>query len=67
VNITLDCNVYPDFDLTLLTADYIDADNSIDDPLAVSPIRKKLTGADQTFIYNAPANSLSVLKLIRRI
>ena len=65
VNIALDCTVCSVYEVLLLAADDPDSGNSLDDPLAVSPVSKTLTGAAQQFAYQAPANSLSILRLTK--
>lgn len=62
VEVALDCNVESDYVAEVIAA-APDARNSLDDPNNVSVRTSALTGAAQSFVYRAPASSVSVLKL----
>ena len=62
IDVALDIDVKADYTLKLLTGDPL-AGNSIDDPENVKAVESAETGAARTFVYKAPANSLSVLIL----
>jgi alpha-L-arabinofuranosidase len=65
IELALDCPVKSDYELQLLTGDSPDAVNTLDAPLAVAPVTESLTGAAQSFTYEAPAYSFSILTLTK--
>ena len=65
VAISLDCDVESDYDLTLLTGRKEDY-NSFEETEKVHDITLRKQGAGREFIYEAPAYSVSVLKLQKR-
>ena len=62
VSVTLDCDVEPDYTVGLLTGKAED-ENSLDIPEAVHDVLLRAVGASRSFIYEAPALSVSVLTL----
>ena len=62
VEIELDCDVADEYELSVLTGDSPQAENTFDAPDAVSVHTCTATGASRNFTYTAPACSLSVLK-----
>jgi len=62
LEVNLDCDVASDYTAQVLAGDP-DAENSLNDPENVAIVEKALSGAGKTFTYNAPAYSLSVLRL----
>ena len=65
VAISLDCDVESDYELTLLTGRKEDY-NSFEETEKVHDITLRKQGAGREFIYEAPAYSVSVLKLQKR-
>ena len=65
VEISLDCDVQDTYELTVLTGDSPKAENTFENPRAVSPCTTQAAGASRTFPYSAPACSLSILKLTK--
>ena len=65
VGITLDCDVQPDYTVGLLTGNAAD-ENSLEDPDHVHDVRLQASGASRSFVYEAPALSVSVLTLTKR-
>ena len=63
VTITLDRDVLPDYTCTVLTGDSPKAENSFENPFAVSPVTTAASGASREFVYQAPPFSFSILKL----
>ena len=47
----------------ILSSNSQDDENSFNSPLKVSPRRIEISNAAQEFVYNAPANSLNIIKL----
>lgn len=64
VRITLDCAVEDRFMVTLLTGDR-NAQNSFEEPECVRDEVIWMQGASQSFVYHAPAWSVSVLRLVK--
>ena len=64
VEITLDCDVEPDYTVGLLTGNAED-ENSLECPGKVHDISFRATGASRCFVYEAPALSVSVLTLTK--
>ena len=64
VEITLDCEVEPDYTVGLLTGGATD-ENSIDKPENVHDVILQASGASGAFTYEAPALSVNVLKLTK--
>ncbi len=62
IDITLDCDVIPTAELELITGDP-HATNSFDEPTLISSVKTSIDNAAKCFTYEAPAYSLSVLKL----
>ena len=62
VEITLDCDVEPDYTAGLLTGNATD-ENSLEDPEHVHDVLLRLSGASRSFIYAAPALSVNILTL----
>ena len=65
VEIILDCPVQSGYEVQLLSSADPHAENTLDNPTAVVPVVKTLTGASRSFTYRAPENSLSILTLRR--
>ena len=65
VEITLDCDVEADYTAGLLTGKAED-ENSLDSPEHVHDTLLHLTGASRTFIYEAPALSVNILRLTKK-
>lgn len=63
VQISLDCPVQPEYVAQVLTSANPEDMNSMDIPELVSPVSKCLSGAAQSFTYQAPPHSLNVLVL----
>ena len=63
VTITLDRDVLPDYTCMVLTGDSPKAENSFENPFAVSPVTTAASGASREFVYQAPPFSFSILKL----
>ena len=66
VAIELDCPVEPDYSVQLLTHEDPEAENSLEQPRRVAPVQYEASGAAGQFSYEAPAYSLSVLRLKKR-
>ena len=64
VEITLDCDVEPEYTAGLLTGNATD-ENSLDDPEHVHDILLQATGASRCFTYEAPALSVNILTLTK--
>ena len=62
VEITLDCDVEPDYTVGLLTGGATD-ENSLDHPENVHDVQLRASGASRAFAYEAPALSVSILTL----
>ena len=62
VEITLDCDVEPDYTAGLLTGNATD-ENSLEDPEHVHDVLLRLSGASRSFTYAAPALSVNILTL----
>ena len=62
VSITLDCQVQGDYTVTLLSGEKGD-ENSFEEPEKVKNITVNMHGASSEFVYEAPAYSVSVLRL----
>jgi len=62
IEVALDCDVKSDYCVQLLTGDALDG-NSIEEPEKVKAVELCADGAARNFIYNAPAYSLSILRL----
>ena len=65
VRITLDCDVQPDYTVGLLAGNAED-ENSLDVPEAVHDVVLQVDGASRSFVYDAPAMSVSVLALTKK-
>ena len=65
VDITLDCEVEPDYTVGLLTGGAED-ENSLDEPEHVRDVLLRASGASRSFRYNAPALSVNVLTLKKK-
>ena len=65
VEITLDCEVEPDYTVGLLTGNATD-ENSIDRPENVHDVLLQVSGASRGFTYEAPALSVNILKLVKK-
>lgn len=66
VSITLDCDVESLYKVTLLTGEK-DAENSFEKPKNVRDRMLRLRGAGESFVYEAPAYSVSVLHLNKKM
>ena len=66
VELTLDCDVQPDYSVGLLTGNATD-ENSLDAPENVHDVLLQAHGASRSFVYDAPALSVSILTLIKVI
>ena len=64
VEITLDCEVKPEYTIGLLAGN-AEAENSIDDPDMVRDVELRASGASRAFVYEAPAMSVNVLTLAK--
>ena len=64
VEITLDCDVEPDYTAGLLTGNATD-ENSLEDPEHVHDVLLRLSGASRSFTYAAPALSVNILTLAK--
>ena len=64
VEITLDCDVKPDYTVGLLTGEAT-AENSLAAPENVHDVTLHASGASRSFIYEAPALSVNILKLTK--
>ena len=64
VEIELDCDVKPDYTVDLLTGNAT-AENSLEFPDNVHDISVRSTGASRSFVYQAPALSVNILKLAK--
>ena len=64
VEIELDCDVKPDYTVDLLTGNAT-AENSLESPDNVHDISVRTTGASRSFVYQAPALSVNILKLAK--
>ena len=64
VEITLDCDVAPDYTVGLLTGG-AEAENSLEAPENVRDVTLQASGASRCFTYQAPALSVNVLRLTR--
>ena len=64
VEITLDCDVEPDYTAGLLTGNATD-ENSLEDPEHVHDVLLRLSGASRSFTYTAPALSVNILTLAK--
>ena len=62
VELTLDCDVQPDYSVGLLTGNATD-ENSLDAPENVHDVLLQAHGASRSFVYDAPALSVSILTL----
>ncbi len=62
VSIALDCEVQGDYTVTLLSGEK-NAENSFEEPEKVKDITLNMQGAASEFVYEAPAYSVSVLRL----
>jgi alpha-L-arabinofuranosidase len=49
--------------VTVLTSGSLQDNNSLDQPMKVAPVEKELTGVSEKFGYEAPAYSLSVIRV----
>ena len=65
VEITLDCDVEPDYTVGLLTGNATD-ENSLEDPEHVHDVLLQASGASRDFTYEAPALSVNILSLTKR-
>ena len=65
IEISLDCDVEEGYEVLLLTGDP-HAENSFDKPDNVHDVTLTLTGAARTFVYEAPAYSINVLRLKKK-
>ena len=65
VEISLDCDVETDYTVGLLTGKAED-ENSLDNPEHVHDTLLHLSGASRTFIYEAPALSVNILRLTKK-
>ena len=65
VEITLDCDVEPDYTVGMLTGNATD-ENSIEQPENVHDVTVQATGASRAFTYEAPALSVNILKLTKK-
>ncbi len=65
VEITLDCDVKEDYTVGLLTGCATD-ENSLEKPQYVHDETIQASGAAKTFVYEAPALSVNVLKLTKK-
>ena len=63
VEIELDCQVESEYTVQVLSNTDAEARNTLDKPDAVAPETRVLSGAGESFTYEAPAYSLSVLVL----
>ena len=64
VEITLDCDVEPEYTVGLLTGNAAD-ENSLEDPEHVHDVLIQATGASRSFTYEAPALSVNILTLTK--
>ena len=64
MEITLDCDVKPDYTVGLLTGEAT-AENSLAAPENVHDVTLHASGASRSFIYEAPALSVNILKLTK--
>lgn len=62
VELALDCDVQPDYTVGLLTGNATD-ENSLDAPENVHDVLLQARGASRSFVYDAPALSVSILTL----
>lgn len=62
VEIDLDCDVLPDYEVKFFTGDPT-AENTLDNPTNVHDEAKAATGAAKNFVFEAPASSINVLLL----
>ena len=65
VEITLDCDVEPDYPVGLLTGNATD-ENSLSCPENVRDMTLRASGASRSFTYEAPALSVNILKLTKK-
>ena len=65
VEITLDCDVDSVYTVGLLTGNATD-ENNLDDPEHVHDVLLRAEGASRSFVYDAPALSVSVLTLTKQ-
>ena len=65
VEITLDCPVESAYEVLLLTGEPT-AENSFEKPENVHDVTLSLTGASQSFVYEAPAYSINILRLKKK-
>ncbi len=65
IEIELDCDVAPDYQVLLLTGDPL-AENSFEAPENVHDVTLEKTGAGRRFTYEAPAYSVNILRLKKR-
>lgn len=64
VSVELDCDVKSEYVLTVLTGEKCQM-NTLEEPEAVRDYTQKRTGAAKAFVYEAPALSVSVLRLCK--
>ena len=65
VEITLDCDVEPEYTVGLLTGNATD-ENSLEDPEHVHDVLLQADGASAHFTYTAPALSVNILTLTKK-
>lgn len=65
IEISLDCGVEREYEAVLLTGEKT-AENTFEEPEKVSDKTVKMEGASKKFIYEAPAYSVSVLRLKKK-
>lgn len=63
VTISLDCQVEDGYTVECIAGDDPDMMNSFEQPEAVSAVMTEMSGASSSFVHQAPAYSLSVLRL----
>ena len=65
VELTLDCDVLPGYTVGLLSGSATD-ENSLENPEKVHDVLLRAEGASRSFVYNAPALSVSILTLTKQ-
>lgn len=55
--------VLPTGEAEVLTADSMDAENTLEQPKRVVPVKKRVTGLDRVFRYTFPPRSLTILQI----
>lgn len=65
VEISLDCDVEPDYTVGLLTGSATD-ENSLEAPENIHDVLVRASGAARAFVYEAPALSVNVLTLTKK-